>query len=231
MHDFTHLEIDNNIKVRYIANADSAGYIVFNTTPLLASRLYIVDKGKGKVDIQCCADCNNDMEYPVVTIYSSQLHKIVNSGDSLVTVENNPPCDRFDATLFGNGRISVHNVQASKVDAKIATGNGQLILSGNCTTCNLNVTGTGTIQADMLKAVKGKATIIGTGTIGCDYSEELTIAGIGSGNVYYRTTPAKVKSRGVGIKHSPLNQDTNETGETTSSQEATKVQGNDDTQE
>lgn len=204
VHDFTHLEVDNNIRVRYIANADSAGLIIFSATPEMASRLYFTDKGKGKVDIQCCADCTYDMEFPEVTIYSSGLRKIVNSGDSLVTVERNPPCDRFDATLLGNGRISVRDIEASKVDAKIATGNGQLIISGKCTTCNLMVTGTGTIQADRLKAVQGKATVIGTGTIGCDFSEVITIAGVGTGKVMYRVTPKKVKSHAIGIKHYPL---------------------------
>lgn len=204
VHDFTHLEVDNSIKVTYIANPDSAGLIVFNATPDMASRIYISDKGKGKVDIQCCADCTYDMDFPDITIYSTRLTKVVNSGDSLVTVERNPPCERFDATLLGNGRLSIRDIEASKVDAKIATGSGQLIISGKCTKCNLMVTGTGTIQADRLKAVEGKATVIGTGTIGCDFSEVVTVAGVGSGKVMYRVTPRKVKSHAIGIKHFPL---------------------------
>lgn len=205
LHDFTHLEIDNNISVDYIANQDSAGIAVFYATPELASRLYFTDKGKGKVDIQCCADCSNSMEYPHVTIYSTELHKVVNSGDSLVTVSSNPAVERFDASLFGNGRLSIRNIEAKRVDAKIATGNGQLVISGRCTEATLNVVGTGTIQADELKAVKGKASIIGTGTIGCDFSESLSINGMGTGRVLYRNAPKTVKSRSIGIKSELLN--------------------------
>lgn len=206
VNDFTHLEVDNNIRVDYYANSDSAGFIVFDATPELASRIYIADNGKGKVDIQCCADCTDNMQFPAVKIYSTQLNKIVSSSDSLVTVNNNPPVEKFEANLLGNGRLSCRNVQAPKVTARLATGSGQLTVTGNCTIANLSLTGVGSINADGLKAVKGKAVVMGTGIIGCDFSEELSISGIGSGRVEYRSLPAKIKSHALGIKHGLLNQ-------------------------
>lgn len=202
LHDFEHLEIDNNIRVDYNVNPDSAGYVVFYATPETASRLYFNENpNKKKVDIQCCAECNNNMDYPHLTIYSTNLRKIVNSGDSLVVVNGLTPCERFDATLIGNGRLAVHDISATKVDAKLITGSGQLIITGACTTANLSLTGTGTIQADGLKAVDGKVTVAGTGSVGCDYQEVLTIQGVGTGKIYLRQQPVKIKNHALGIKY------------------------------
>lgn len=202
--DFTNLEVDNNIRVDYKVNADSAGIAVFYATDRMASQLYFADNHKGKVEIQNCAECTGIMEYPHVTIYSTTLRRIMNSGDSLVTVTGLQPIERFEAIVCGNGMLVVDNVEAAKVDVKLATGNGQITINGSCKQANINCTGTGTIQADRLHATEGKVTIMGTGTVGCDVVETLTIQGMGSGKVYYRTEPGKIKSRSIGIKYMPL---------------------------
>lgn len=95
-------------------------------------------------------------------------------------------------------------IEAAKVEASIHSGNGQLTIQGRCTEANLHLVGTGTILADRLEAVKVKATVVGTGQIGCAPSEAITVMGAGSGSVLYRQTPPTVKSRGVGIKHSAM---------------------------
>ncbi|MDE5968012.1 MAG: DUF2807 domain-containing protein [Muribaculaceae bacterium] len=204
VNDFKHLEVDNSIKVDYYACADSAGYIVFEATPDLASRLYIRDNGKGKVDIQCCADCSEGMEFPVVKAYSKQLNKIVNSGDSLVTVNNNPEVEKFAAVLIGNGALSVRDVQATEINGKIASGNGQLSIDGACTKGKLSIIGTGTINADRLRAVEVYTSLTGTGTIGCCPSEVLSIQGLGRGKVLYRQEPHVIKDRSLGHKHEAM---------------------------
>lgn len=202
--DFNHLEVDNNIRVDYICSPDSAGVILFFADDSNASNLYFSDNGKGKLDIQCCADCTYDSSFPSVKVYSSSLKKIVNAGDSLVTASNVPDCERFDATLCGNGILAIHGLPAKKVNAKISTGCGQLIIDGRCTEANLSIVGTGTIQADNLNCVTCKAKILGTGTIGCNPSEKLSVSGMGTGNVFYRQAPPELRSHAIGIKHSQL---------------------------
>lgn len=204
VNDFKHLEVDNSIKVDYYACPDSAGYIVFEATPDLAPRLYINDNGKGKVEIQCCAECSEGMEFPVVKAYSTRLNKIVNSGDSLVTVNNNPPVEKFVALLIGNGALSVRDVQATEVKGKIASGKGQLSIDGACTKGKLSIIGTGTINADRLRAVEVNTSLTGTGTIGCCPSEVLSIQGVGRGKVLYRQEPHVIKDRSLGHKHEAM---------------------------
>lgn len=204
VNDFKELRVDNHIAVDYYCNPDSAGYAVFEATDQQAGWVLFDNNGRGKLSIQSDADYPRGETLPHITVYSSSLEKVMNSGDSLVKVNNLPAADSFKAILIGNGRLSVPGVEASKVEASIHSGNGQLTIEGRCTDAKLHLIGTGTILADRLAAVKIKATVVGTGYIGCDPSEAITVMGAGSGKVLYRQAPPTIKSRGVGIKHSTL---------------------------
>lgn len=202
--DFSTLQVDHPIAVRYVCNPDSVGEAIFDATAEQASLLFFDNNGKGKLTVRRSPDAPASVKMPRLTIYSSGLSKIVNAGDSLVAADNITADKKLSAILIGNGRLAVHNVAAPKVDASIQSGNGQLIIDGNCTEATLRNVGVGTLSADRLHAVKVKATVVGTGDIGCDPTEALTVMGVGSGNVYYRNLPPTFKSRGVGIKHGQL---------------------------
>lgn len=202
VNDFNELRVDNHIAVNYICNPDSAGYAVFDATDEQAGWVLFDNNGRGKLSVQTDTDYPKGEKMPHITVYSSSLEKVVNSGDSLVKVYNLPAADKFKAILIGNGRLSVPEVEASKVEASIHSGNGQLTIEGRCTEAKLHLVGTGTILADRLTAVTIKATVVGTGHIGCNPTEAITVMGAGSGSVLYRQAPPTIKSRGVGIKHS-----------------------------
>lgn len=202
--DFKQLHVDNDIPVDYFCNPDSAGIAVLTAAPADAPLVIFDNNKRGRLAIQASVDVPAGRHLPHVTVYSSSLVKVLNSGDSLVRVNSILSPEKFTAVLIGNGRLAIHDIQAPQVDASLRSGHGQLILSGTCTTAKLNLVGTGAIQADRLKAVNGKASVVGTGTIGCDFTESLTVMGMGSGSVLYRSIPASIKSRGMGIKHGLL---------------------------
>lgn len=204
VNDFKELRVDNHIPVDYYCNPDSAGYAVFTATDAQAGWVLFDNNGRGKLSVQTDTDYPAGENLPRIRVYSSSLEKVVNSGDSLVKVYNLPAVDKFKAVLIGNGRLSVPGVEASTVEASIHSGNGQLTIEGRCTEAKLHLVGTGTILADRLEAVKVKATVVGTGYIGCSPSEAITVMGAGSGSVLYRQAPPTIKSRGVGIKHSVM---------------------------
>lgn len=204
VNDFKELRVDNHIPVDYYCNPDSAGYAVFTATDAQAGWVLFDNNGRGKLSVQTDTDYPAGEKMPRIRVYSSSLEKVVNSGDSLVKVYNLPSADKFKAVLIGNGRLSVPGVEASTVEASIHSGNGQLTIEGRCTEAKLHLVGTGTILADRLEAVKVKATVVGTGYIGCSPSEAITVMGAGSGSVLYRQAPPTIKSRGVGIKHSVM---------------------------
>lgn len=200
VNDFTILDVDNSINVDYHCNVDSAGTVVIDFTDN-PDNFYFSNNGKGKLTIQTSAGYVPGTPLPRVIAYSTKLSKVTNSGDSLVKVFDIPFTEEFTARLIGNGYLVAHGIEASKVNASIDSGNGQLVISGECTNANLRNVGTGVIQADGLKATNVKASILGTGDIGCYPVETLTIMGVGSGTVYYRDKPAKVKTRGIGLNH------------------------------
>ncbi|OKY83892.1 MAG: hypothetical protein BHV69_10685 [Bacteroidales bacterium 52_46] len=204
VNDFKELRVDNDIAVDYYCNPDSAGYAVFTATDAQAGWVLFDNNGRGKLSVQTDTDYPAGEKMPRIRVYSSSLEKVVNSGDSLVKVYNLPAADKFKAVLIGNGRLSVPGVEASTIEASIHSGNGQLTIEGRCTEAKLHLVGTGTILADRLEAVKVKATVVGTGHIGCSPSEAITVMGAGSGSVLYRQAPPTIKSRGVGIKHSVM---------------------------
>lgn len=204
VNDFKELRVDNDIAVDYYCNPDSAGYAVFTATDAQSGWVLFDNNGRGKLSVQTDTDYPAGEKMPRIRVYSSSLEKVVNSGDSLVKVYNLPAADKFKAVLIGNGRLSVPGVEASTVEASIHSGNGQLTIEGRCTEAKLHLVGTGTILADRLEAVKVKATVVGTGHIGCSPSEAITVMGAGSGSVLYKQAPPTIKSRGVGIKHSVM---------------------------
>lgn len=202
VNDFKELRVDNDIAVDYYCNPDSAGYAVFTATDAQSGWVLFDNNGRGKLSVQTDTDYPAGEKMPRIRVYSSSLEKVVNSGDSLVKVYNLPAADKFKAVLIGNGRLSVPGVEASTIEASIHSGNGQLTIEGRCTEAKLHLVGTGTILADRLEAVKVKATVVGTGHIGCSPSEAITVMGAGSGSVLYKQAPPTIKSRGIGIKHS-----------------------------
>lgn len=206
INDITQLYVDNDIPVDHYCRPDSAGYVIFYTTKEKAGYILFDDNGRGRLTVQSDVDCPHGEALPHVTVYSSSLSKVMNSGDSLVVVNDSITVPKFSAVLIGNGRLSIHDVRSANIDAALRSGHGQLIISGNCTSAKLTLVGTGTILADRLDAVNGKVSVVGTGTIGCAVSESLTIMGMGSGNVLYRSKPGKIKSRGIGINHGLLDE-------------------------
>lgn len=209
VHDFTQLKIANGLNVDYVCSPDSAGVATFETTDEMAALIIFKNNDKGTLTIELDTNGFLYRKLPTVRVYSSFLNKIENSGDSLVRVLTVAPCPEFTARIVGNGRLSVRDIRATTVNAKISTGKGQLVINGTCDHANLHNTGTGSIQADGLKARQVKATILGTGPVGCSASEQLNIQGMGTGTVYYRDDLAPaVKNRSIGVKLQPI-----ETGE------------------
>lgn len=189
--DFSQLKVIEGLNVDYKCVPDSAGKAVFTTSADMAAVMMFSNK-KGRLDIQISTDGINYHNLPTITVYSNFLTMVENSGDSTVRVLSIAPGPSLKANLIGNGRLVIHDVNSSRIDAALKTGHGQLVINGTCTTAQFSVVGTGTIQADGLAARDVKCRIVGTGSIGCDASNELIIlsGSVGPGKIYYAGSPA-----------------------------------------
>lgn len=192
---FDKLCIQDNVNVIYRCNPDSTGYAHWRGKSHFDDS-FIFSNNNGKLTVQVMTDDVNDPELPTLFLYSDFLTNVNSSSVQTVKVETLSPTASFKATLIGNGNLIVHSIKATKLEGVLNTGNGQLILSGTSTQAKYKMIGTGTIQADAVKAENVTCAILGSGSIGCWPMEMLKVSGLGSTKIYYRGNPDVKKSGG-----------------------------------
>lgn len=193
--DFTKLKVAKGVNVVYHqCGADSTGMAVFDAEP---SKVHIVsfkNNGKGKLTLEIDKEHLAVTNLPTIHLYSQFLQEAENATDSTLTITSILPTPSFKLRLSGNGTAVANNVKATTITLEIVTGRGVIAADGECTTANLRNLGVGEIQADNLKAKDVNCSIAGTGHVGCYVDGGiLNVKGMGSGKVYYRGKPDKVK--------------------------------------
>ncbi|MDE6271793.1 MAG: DUF2807 domain-containing protein [Muribaculaceae bacterium] len=194
--NFSNLSIQNNVNVVYTHCKDTIGHVRYKSEPDFEDA-FIFTNNKGSLKIQVQTDDVGKPGLPTIYVSSTNLEKIDNYSDFNVRVEDNVKADTFSCSLIGNGSITVSDINATNVNAKITAGMGTIILSGECTNADFKLTGTGTIQANMLKASNINCKILGGGSISTYPLRTLEVKGIGSTKIYYRGNPT-IKRRGGG---------------------------------
>ena len=197
--NFSRLMLLDDINVNYRCNADSAGLAVFTCNQETADHLIFGLSDKGRLSIQVDDEYERQGHLPTITLYSSSLDEVENSGDSILRISGLPPMKSFKARLIDNGKIIVRGVRASQLELQILSGKGKIIADGSCDDLSLRLVGTGEIQADEVQAVNVSCRIMGTGTMGCNVGGgTLKVSGSGTGKVYYKGKPSKVTVRKLG---------------------------------
>lgn len=203
---FSSLRVIDKIDVVYACNPDSAGFVVFEAPQDMADML-MFHNSKGKLTIQVATEVVGNPDLPTIYVYSEYLQYAENGSDSTLRIMSVAPISEFKLKLSGNGRIVAHGLKGTTVSVNIVTGNGLIIVDGECNTAKLGNLGTGEIQADRLVAKDVECKLIGTGTIGCNVSDKLVVKGTGTGKVYYKGKPKEYKKYHIGpIKVIPLDE-------------------------
>ena len=200
---FDKLEVTDNVNVVYECNPDSAGYVRYTGARRFADA-FILTNSKGKLKVQVNTEDVNDPDLPTLHLYSNFLTSVSNSSERKLEVRSLAPCPQLTVKQIGNGTIAVDGIDSDRVKGIIATGNGQIVLSGVAREAKFVMVGTGTIQADLLRADVVECRVAGTGTIGCWPLESLNVKGLGSTKVYYKGDP--VVKKGPGVKVMSLNE-------------------------
>ena len=202
--DFSELHVRDGISVDYACSPDSAGKVTFECDPEIASSIVFSNKG-GKLSIQL-----SDPQLlpagavkPTLRVYSRFLTKANNTSDSTLRILSMNELPKFEALQEGNGRLVLRSVNASEVKLTLRLGHGTLVASGKCSQAKIHFTGTGLIQADALDANEVSISCSGTGSIGVNPKEQMSVSGVGSTTVYYLGTP-KIRDRAIGVKILPL---------------------------
>ncbi len=193
---FDKIRVDDNVNVVYRQNPDSTGCASFRSTEEFADA-FIFTVNNGTLRVQVTTEDVGKEGLPTLNLFSDFLTSITSSSDFEVRVADLAPCPELKVNLIGNGTITVDDIRATKLSAKLSTGNGTLNLSGSVQEATFSMIGTGTIQADRLRSGKVNCHIMGSGTIGCWPLDKLCVKGIGSTKIYYKGEP-KVKKNGGG---------------------------------
>lgn len=206
--DFTKLKVSAPINVRYISNPDSAGMVVFESSPQMAS-IIAFSNNKQKLTIEFSTRGVHYFDAPTVTVYSNFLVSAENNADSLLRLVKVAPGPELKIKLMGNGRISATDIQANEVSATILTGHGSIVLTGKCDKASLSSWSTGSLQADNLEAQDVSCKIVGTGEIGCWAANKLYISPLcaGTGVIYYRGMPATIENKSIKTKMAPIKEE------------------------
>ncbi len=204
--DFTQLKIRDNINIVYKSSPDSAGMAVFYTTSDVAPHI-VFTSDKGKLSVEFANKKNKPANPPVVTVYSRFITLAENQSDSTIHLIRPNSGPQIKLRVMGNGKLIADEVSANEVSASITTGNGLLVVSGECDQANITNMSAGTIQADKLQAKDVKCKLIGTGSIGCTPSNSISVAGAGTGKVYYFGTPKSVENNAIKVKLISMNEE------------------------
>lgn len=193
---FDKLTVTDDVNVVYRCNPDSTGWISYRADEDFADAFIFTNK-KGKLKIQVTTEDVGKPGLPTVYVYSDFLTDVENSSNFTLRIEKPAPMPAFNIMQIGNGKIEAVDVNATTVMMKLATGNGTIVVSGDCKKAEFSMVGTGLIQADMLKAADASCKILGSGSIGCWVSGDLDVRGIGTTKIYYKGEP-RIKKVGGG---------------------------------
>lgn len=195
--DFTRLKVFNNATVIYRSNPDSIGYAVYNAERDMADAFLFSNNSRGVLKVEVATEHTYDQNLPTIIVYSRFIDNIESSSSETVFIESPSPCPTIKIKLVGNGKLVVNNINSTTTEINLSTGNGTIVATGFTDNAKIKTVGTGIIQADKLEATDVNCSILGSGDIGCNPKESLSVKGIGSTKIYYKGEP-KIKKSGGG---------------------------------
>ena len=149
----------------------------------------------------------NFKEHPLITITSPRLEKAIISGSGAffadgmtgntvtlkmsgsgdISVEN-VTSDNLITIISGSGNVSIPDCQNISSDLFIS-GSGKINISGNSTSCNIKITGSGEVYTENFFLKTASVIISGSGNSYINTELELNAILSGSGNIYLKGNP------------------------------------------
>lgn len=137
---------------------------------------------------------NRDKVDVYITI--RKLEALTLSGSGKVYGESLFKTDDLDLSVSGSGDLEL-DVDADNVETGIS-GSGGVELSGNASSHEISISGSGKLNAEDLEAETYDIRISGSGSCRIYATKELNASVSGSGSIYYRGEPDKVRANTSG---------------------------------
>ncbi|HPH95335.1 MAG TPA: head GIN domain-containing protein [Anaerolineaceae bacterium] len=103
----------------------------------------------------------------------------------------------FEANITGSGDIHLTNLQTTSFESNL-TGSGEITLSGKTDKLDLSLPGSGNFNGFDLETRECRVSILGSGRVQVNVSENLAASITGSGDIEYKGAPAEVDKHVTG---------------------------------
>lgn len=156
-----------------------------------------VEVKNNKLTIDFEKNLNISINKPVkITLTAKDLKSLGLSGSGSIIAKGTQNVDEFSVGLSGSGDI-IAKVKTKKTTASIS-GSGDIQLSGNTEDFKVGIAGSGDIKAYELIAKNAEISVSGSGDTQITVQEILQGSVAGSGDIYYKGNPSKVKVNSAG---------------------------------
>jgi hypothetical protein len=154
-------------------------------------KLITTEVSGGKLMIK--SERNFSSNKPIkIWLTAKEIRAIGLMGSGNVKGETPISGESLEIQIMGSGDVEM-SVSVKNLETSIA-GSGNVRLSGKADRHELSVAGSGDVSAQDLQTVKTKAEISGSGDCKVDAKDELEVSVSGSGDVAYKTEPARLKT-------------------------------------
>ena len=175
--------------IKLIQSEEKDGLVELSTPENYIEYFKIESRGE-RLDISYAKNNINLKDKNInITVYTSNLLKIKNSGVASISLDS-LDTDDLDVENSGVGTLKLNKVQADKINVK-CSGVGDISIDGEALEVILSCSGVGSIHAQGLKANNTKATVSGVGSIQCYASESINGKVTGVGSLRYDGHPKK----------------------------------------
>lgn len=127
-----------------------------------------------------------------IYITVKDIRELSVSGSGIIESESNFNIEDLELSVSGSGRLDFE-ADADNVDIRIS-GSGRIELEGTSNDNEIHISGSGRLYAADMKARSYDVRITGSGSCRVNVSSEIYASISGSGSVYYRGDPDKVRS-------------------------------------
>jgi hypothetical protein len=162
-----------------------------NIIPIL--KTYVRD---GVLVINMDKACAKNTKPVNVYVSMNEVKKLALSGSGSITGKSEIASDDLEVIVSGSGKIDMP-VKTKSLKSEIS-GSGESTFTGTAASHNAIISGSGKLNAYDLKTEKTEIQITGSGKSEITALDGLTVRISGSGDVYYKGNPEKIKQEITG---------------------------------
>ncbi len=176
----------------------NVGSITLKAESNLVEHIVIETKGnelhiKTEKDTNLKPSSGKKME---VTVPFGTLNRVSLAGSGEIKSSKTIQSETLEVKLTGSGDINL-SVNTRSLETVVA-GSGDITLNGTADTLKGKLAGSGNVNMEAVKCLNAKVTVAGSGNIKVHCTEALEARISGSGNIYHKGNPKKLKTKEAG---------------------------------